>query len=147
MISIHFPECNFKIRREGVKEVIFDALRKQWLVLTPEEWVRQNFIQYLLLEMQYPAALIGLEKEITIGELRKRFDIIVFDNAGKPWMLIECKAMSISLSENTLEQVLIYNQAVQADYLIITNGTFTKGFQLRPLVKEIEKIPVFNSFL
>jgi len=85
--------------REGAGGTeIFDALRKRWVKLSPEEWVRQNMVQYLLEEKSYPAALIGVEKEIKLGSLRKRFDLLVYDRAHQPWMLLECKAMEVPLS-------------------------------------------------
>ena len=129
MIKIEYPEHAFKIKGEPGKEFIFDALRKQWLRLTPEEWVRQNFVQYLLQVKQYPSALIALEKEISLGELRKRFDIVVFDKQHKPWMMVECKEMSVALSENVLQQVLRYNISLPVRYLVITNGSYCLAYE------------------
>lgn len=143
MIPIQFPNHHFKIKEDAGREIIFDTLRKRWLVLTPEEWVRQNFLQYLLKVMYCPASLISIEREINLGELKKRFDIVVFDRCGNPWILVECKAMNIPLKEDVLQQILRYNQTLQAKYLIITNGVFTKGFQLQPIVAEIEVLPTF----
>ena len=77
MLSINYPEPDFRIKKEEGKEFIFDALRRKWLLLTPEEWVRQNFIQYLIKIKKYPSSLIAIEKEIQLGELKKRFDILV----------------------------------------------------------------------
>jgi hypothetical protein len=81
MINIQFPSHLFKIKSENGKEIIFDECRKQWVLLTPEEWVRQNFLQYLIQERLYPASLIAVEREIVLGDLKKRFDIVVFKNA------------------------------------------------------------------
>jgi hypothetical protein len=143
MIVVAFPPSAFKIKQEKGKDYIFDPIRKKWLVLTPEEWVRQNFIQYLIQKQNYPASLIGLEKEIWIGELKKRFDVIVCDADAKPWMLIECKAMDVPLSIEVAEQALRYNQTVQAKYMVVTNGTYTRCFQLHSEVKEINEMPVW----
>src|SRR6476646_3094504 len=121
MLPIHYPSPAFRVKKEDGHEFIFDALRKKWLLLTPEEWVRQNFIQYLLQVMKYPSALIAIEKEIMLGEMKKRFDLLIYDNEHQPWMLIECKSMDISLTEDTLQQVLRYNIPVPVPYLVITN--------------------------
>ena len=129
MIKISYPPHDFRIKGEGVKEVIFDEFRKRWVRLTPEEWVRQNMLQYLVQEKKYPASLIAVEKEIALGELRKRFDILVY-KASKPWMVIECKEMNVPLSSAVIKQVLNYNISLQTDYLIVTNGTETQGFAL-----------------
>jgi hypothetical protein len=128
MIVVHYPEPAFKTRNEGEKKFIFDSLRKKWVKLTPEEWVRQNFIQYLLQEKKYPASLVALEKEIQLGELKKRFDLLVYDSEHRPWMLIECKAMDVKLDDAVLEQIIRYHAAVPVSYLIITNGAVTFGF-------------------
>ena len=87
MLIINYPEPEFRLKKEGSKEFIFDILRKQWLQLTPEEWVRQNFIQYLVKEKKYPASLIAVEKEIQLGELKKRFDILVYNKDHQPWKI------------------------------------------------------------
>ncbi len=129
MISINYPEYPFKIQKEAGKDQIFDPLRKSWVVLTPEEWVRQNFIQYLIQIKQYPAALIAIEKTIQLGELKKRFDLIVYKN-NTPWILIECKEANVSISEKTLEQILQYQQVVEASYLVMTNGHSTYGAKI-----------------
>jgi hypothetical protein len=125
MVKVEFPQPGFKIKEEEGKEFVFDELRKQWVRLTPEEWVRQNFIQYLIQIKKYPAPLIGIEKEMKLGELKKRFDLLVFDTYHQPWMMIECKAMEVELTEEVLQQVLRYNISVPVEYLVITNGTYT----------------------
>src|SRR3982751_128129 len=112
MLSIQFPEPDFRLKKEKEKDFIFDALRKKWLLLTPEEWVRQNFVQYLVQVKKYPAQLIALEKIIMLGELKKRFDILVYDSDHKPWMMIECKAPSIVLDETVVHQLLRYHISV-----------------------------------
>src|SRR5688572_11029983 len=99
MLTIKYPEQQFQIKQDGGKDMIFDPLRKKWLLLTPEEWVRQNFVQYLIRVKKYPATLIAQEKMIILGELKKRFDILVYDTDHRPWMMIECKAPAIKLDE------------------------------------------------
>lgn len=132
MIKIYYPSTPFKIREpEKKKEEIWDELRKQWVRLTPEEWVRQNFIQYLLQIKNYPASYIAVERRMKLGELNKRFDLLVFDKAAQPWMLVECKAMEEKLDSRVLWQVLRYNMAIPIKYIVITNGeechAFVKG--------------------
>ena len=128
MIMIQFPKQQVKIRQQAGVNEVFDIIRKKWLRLSPEEWVRQNMIHYVLLK-KYPASLIAVEKEIKLGELIKRCDVVVYSRTALPFMIIECKEMNIPLSEKTLEQILRYHITLPADYLIITNGSYCFGFQ------------------
>ena len=98
MIKIEYPIYQPKIRNQQHKEFIFDEIRRQWIILTPEEWVRQNFLQYLIRVKKYPASLIAVEKEIHLNDLMKRFDIVVYDRNTHPWMIIECKEMEVALT-------------------------------------------------
>lgn len=129
MIKIEYPVHPFRIREEGGKEVIFDELRRQWVRLTPEEWVRQNFLQYLVQVMKYPSSLIAIEKEMQLGELKKRFDILVYNGDHRPWMMVECKSMQVPLNGKVLEQVIRYNLAIPVAYLVITNGKLMAAFE------------------
>jgi len=145
MIQVNYPEPVFRFKEENGKEMIFDFIRKQWLLLNEEEWVRQNFIQFLVQELKYPLQLIAVEKEIQLGDLKKRFDILVYDREHKPWMLIECKAGEITLDEKVLHQVLRYNISMPADFLIITNGHFTYAWEKRNgELKEIQHMPLWK---
>lgn len=128
MIRIDYPKHPFRIKEEGNKEYIFDEVRKVWTWLTPEEWVRQNFLQWLMQTKNYPASLMAVEKEIKLGELRKRCDIVVYKNK-KPWMIVECKEMEVTVNEKTMVQVLNYNQSLDVEYLIVTNGKATFGIR------------------
>jgi hypothetical protein len=128
MIKIEFPKLQVTLRqREGLNEV-FDVIRKKWLQLTPEEWVRQNMIHYLF-SKQYPASLFAVEKEIKLGELYKRCDLVIYRRNSKPFMIIECKEMKVSLTKKTLDQILRYHITIPAKYLIITNGSYCFGFE------------------
>jgi hypothetical protein len=129
MIAINFGEPHFKRKVEGGKEYIFDAIRKTWLLLTEEEWVRQNFVAYLINELHYPASLIALEKMLLLNDLKKRFDVLVYNAQHQPWMMVECKAPSVPLSENVLQQVLRYTISIPVTYIIITNGDKTVGWK------------------
>jgi hypothetical protein len=145
MIKVDFPAPTFRIKEEEGKEVIFDDLRKQWVRLTPEEWVRQNFIQYMLQVKEYPAAFIGIEKEIALGELRKRFDLLLFDRNHQPWMMIECKAMDVELTEKVLEQIVRYNMSVPVNYMVISNGTYTYAWvKTESQLISITELPAFE---
>ena len=131
MIKIEFPKSQVKTRKANKTNEVFDVIRKKWLLLTPEEWVRQNMIQYLLLVKNYPASLIAVEKEIRLGELKKRCDLVIYNRDSLPWMIIECKEMNVPLSEKTLAQILRYHITLPATYLIITNGSYSFGFEKR----------------
>jgi hypothetical protein len=143
MIKVTYPAFDFKIKGESGKEVIFDEIRKLWVKLTPEEWVRQNTIQYLLQSLHYPASLIAVEKELKLGELKKRFDVLVYNQQHQAWLMIECKAMDIALTESVLQQVLRYNIAIPVAYLFITNGESVFGWDVK---NECTMLYAFPSF-
>lgn len=145
MIDIQFPEQPFKIKKLKDRDFIFDVFRKQWIVLTPEEWVRQNFLQYLVEVKKYPASLIAVEREILVGDLRRRFDIVVFKDA-KPWMIVECKELKVPLSEAVLKQALNYNVSLQVKYLVVTNGASTFAMHCNQKAHEwLVELPAFDS--
>lgn len=129
MIRIKYPAPDFKTQQQGDKQYIFDGIRKIWLLLTEEEWVRQNFVNYLIMVLKYPSTLIALEKVIVLNDMKKRFDILIYDQQHQPWMLVECKASTVSLSEKALQQILRYNISVPVNYMIITNGDVTFGWK------------------
>jgi len=143
MIQVEYPSFAHQIKTLDQKEQIFDPFRKIWVRLTPEEWVRQNFLQVLVQKQHVPASLIAIEKEIKWGDTKKRFDILVYKDT-KPWLLVECKEMNVPLSENVLRQVLHYNSKIETQYIIITNGNDTFVFDVKnqpPVV--IETLPSF----
>ncbi len=124
MINIVFPKYDFKFKQVKNKDFIYDNIRNKWIMLTPEEWVRQHIIKYLQTEYLYPSSLFAIEKEIQVGELKKRFDIVIYKDA-MPWMIIECKQTDVVISSSTLQQTLAYNSKIQAPYLCLSNGTNT----------------------
>lgn len=128
MIKVNYPDTKPAIKTTDGKELIFCAIRKKWMVLTPEEWVRQNLILFLIEVMHYPASLMAVEKQLLLGDLKKRFDLVVYKNE-LPFMLVECKEMNVPISQKTLDQVLRYNINLQAGFFIITNGTACYGFK------------------
>jgi len=129
MIVLQYPSYPFKIKALHGKDQIFDPFRKAWVLLTPEEWVRQNLLQYLVQTLHYPSSLIAVEKEIKLGELSKRFDIVVYKNE-EAWMIIECKEAKVALNEKTMLQILQYQQVLMAQYLFMSNGHETLGAKI-----------------
>jgi hypothetical protein len=127
MITITYPLQKPHIKKENNQELIFCIIRKKWFVITPEEWVRQNFLLYLIYTHHYPAALIAVEKQLLLSDVKKRFDIVVYKNT-KPFIIVECKEMNVPLQESTILQVLNYNSIVQAPIMIITNGSYCAAY-------------------
>ena len=146
MIFINYPQHQYKIREpEWKKEEIWDDVRRQWVMLTPEEWVRQNFLQFMIQVQHYPAPYIAIERKIQLGEVKKRFDILVYNKAARPWLMVECKAKDIQLNKKVLNQVLNYNIAVPVPYLIITNGHYCYGYHRNGLdLAEMECLPEYE---
>jgi len=146
MIAVEYPEPAFRTKNENGKVFIFDNIRKSWLLLTEEEWVRQNFVSYLSQHLKYPTTLIALEKEILLNGLKKRFDILVYNRNHKPWMLVECKAPAVRLNEDVLQQVLRYNITVPVEYIVLTNGENTIGWKKEnQALTLIEVMPGFEG--
>ena len=129
MIKIEYHSYQPKIKKEKEKEFIFDEVRRQWVALTPEEWVRQNFLHHLIYVKKYPASLIAVEKEIRLNDLKKRTDILIYNRNSEPWMIVECKEMNVKPDEKTLQQLLRYHLGVSVSYLVITTGTYCFGFE------------------
>jgi hypothetical protein len=145
MIKIEYPANDFRIKNEKNIELIFDRFRKRWLVLTGEEWVRQNFLRYIIEVKNYPSSLIAIEKEIYLGELKKRCDIVIYGRDTLPWMIIECKEMNERLNSKVLDQVLRYHITLPAKYLIVTNGSYCFGFEKRDeQFYEINELPKYE---
>ncbi|WNW01848.1 type I restriction enzyme HsdR N-terminal domain-containing protein [Tenacibaculum sp. HL-MS23] len=122
MQKLNLPNYTFKLKSNENKTLIFDKWRKKYLVLTPEEWVRQHFVQFLIDEKKYPVSLIALEKQLTINNLKKRTDIVIFSSDGTPNIIVECKAPKIKIAQDTFDQIARYNLKLNANYLVVTNG-------------------------
>tara|TARA_B100000768_G_C11230747_1_gene354935 strand:- start:491 stop:934 length:444 start_codon:yes stop_codon:yes gene_type:complete len=122
MQKLNLPTYNFKIKSNENKTLIFDIIRKKYMVLTPEEWVRQHFIAFLIEEKKYPTSLIAVEKQLTINNRKKRTDVLIFNADGKPDIIVECKAPNIKINQDTFDQIAKYNLKLKANFLIITNG-------------------------
>ena len=146
MIVVKYPAPSFKVKQENQQHFVFDTIRKTWLLLTEEEWVRQNFLQYLVTELHYPSVLIAIEKELELNGLKKRFDILVYDEHHQPWMLIECKAPQVVLNDTAFEQILLYHMGMPVPFLVITNGENTYGWQkINDGLNLLEKLPEWTS--
>jgi hypothetical protein len=121
-MKLNLPEYSFNIRRGEVKQEIFDSFRGKYVSLTPEEWVRQNFIKYLIEEKKYPASLIAIEKGLVVNGKQRRFDAVAFDNTGTPMVLMEFKSVNVKIDQKVFEQIAVYNQMLKVKYLIVSNG-------------------------
>jgi hypothetical protein len=120
--ELNLPYYPFKLKSDGNRYLILDELRKKYVVLTPEEWVRQHIIQYLINFKNYPKGLISLEKGLRVNDLLKRSDVLIFDSNTEPLLLVECKAPEVKLSQDVFDQAARYNSVYKVKYIIITNG-------------------------
>ena len=138
------PNYNHKTKIINSKEYIFDEIRKKWIFTTPEEIVRQNCWKFLHFEKNYPRGLITIEKELKINQIKKRFDIVIYDNTGAPNILIECKSPAVKINDETLQQILTYQREINAKLLILTNGTDTYCIEIdrkRSIASYLKEIP------
>ena len=149
MLQLNLPEYNFRIKKQDDKFLIFDSQRKRYVSLTPEEWVRQHFVRFLIEVKGYPAALLAVEKQLTMNGMKKRCDAILFDKEGQPFMIIEFKAPNVPVTQATFDQVAVYNAKLKVSFFIISNGlehycckvnTETARYEFFP------EIPDYNAF-
>ena len=122
MQNLNFPSFNFRIKSSENKTSIFDVIRKKFVILTPEEWVRQHVIHFLIEIKNYPVSLINVEKAIDLNGTIKRYDIVVYKPNGKIQLLVECKAPKVKITQDTFDQIARYNLILKGDYLMVTNG-------------------------
>jgi len=120
--QLNFPSYGFRFKSSENKVQIFDVIRKKFVVLQPEEWVRQHALHYLIFDKGYPKDHINVEKQLTVNELRKRYDIVVYNTDGSIHLLVECKAPKIRVTQQTFDQIAQYNLQLKATYLMVTNG-------------------------
>ncbi|AFK04448.1 Restriction endonuclease, type I, EcoRI, R subunit/Type III [Emticicia oligotrophica DSM 17448] len=130
MQQLNLPTFAYKIKESEGKTYIYDAIRKKYLVLTPEEWVRQHFINLLLTHYGYSKSLLRLEGGLTYNKLQKRSDIVVFENTGQPYLLVECKAADVPINQAVVAQASRYNLTLRCPYLAVTNGMSTFCFKV-----------------
>jgi hypothetical protein len=122
MQGLNLPTYSFRIKSVDGRNMIFDEIRRRYVVLTPEEWVRQNFIRYLVSDKSYPSSLIAIEKQFKYNKLVKRSDILVYNRGGIPVLMIECKAPDIKINQEVFDQIALYNLKYNVPYLVVTNG-------------------------
>jgi hypothetical protein len=122
MQQLNFPPFEFKLRNLNNRQEIFDPVRHKFVTLTPEEWVRQHLISYLSQIKGYPISIIGVEKQMMLNKMPKRFDLVIFKRNGAPLLLAECKAPGVEITEKAFDQAARYNMLLQAEYFLITNG-------------------------
>ncbi len=122
LIPLNLPAFPFKLKEKNGQFFLFDEQRKKEVLLTPEEWVRQHFVQYLILKKGYPKSLIAIEKGMLLNELQKRTDILVYNRNHEPSIIIECKAPHIPITQSVFDQVARYNSKYQMKYLVVSNG-------------------------
>jgi hypothetical protein len=137
---LKYPPFNVRVKNSGGNVMIFDQWRKRWLALTPEEWVRQHLVNFLVVHKKFPSSRIALEKEIIINDVKKRFDVVVYDNEMKPFILAECKAPYIELDIPVIEQALRYNLNLRSQYVMITNGI--SDFILKD-ARQVNELPLY----
>ncbi|RYE25862.1 MAG: type I restriction enzyme HsdR N-terminal domain-containing protein [Sphingobacteriales bacterium] len=146
MVPINFSEIQLQLKKERERVYVFDPVRKKWLVLTPEEHVRQCILHYLIHHLHYPKSLLSVEKKIMVGGLAKRFDVVVYNRTDHtPWMLIECKAPEVPITESTLQQLLSYHNTMQCNYWVLTNGHQTYCADATQLnnIRWIDSLPAY----
>jgi hypothetical protein len=117
-----FPVSNFKLKEEGDKFYIFDQSRRKFVLLTSEEWVRQNCLHFLHEYKNFPISLLSVEKSFKLNNLLLRYDIVAYSNKAKPVLLVECKAPEVNITQRTFDQIAVYNLELKVPYLLVTNG-------------------------
>lgn len=150
MKQLNLPSYSFRIARREVSEMIFDPLRRKWVRLTPEEWVRQNFVQYLIHEGKYPAGLIGIEITFCFNSMKKRVDILVHNRRGEPVMIVECKSPDVNISQfyedKVYQQAGEYNMGFRLPYVVITNGIDHYAFKFDAGLNKYEYMMVIPLY-
>ena len=146
MDKLSLPVFDFNIKESAGKTVIFDIIRKKYIVLTPEEWVRQHFVNYLIAHLGYSKPLIAVEQGMKYNSLLKRTDIIVFDRTGTPLVLVECKEPGHRLNQKVMEQAMMYNKTLKAPYIIVSNGIEHSCMHIHPEKQKIEFLDTIPRF-
>jgi len=150
MTRLNLPDYSFKKKFAEGKEYIFDPQRNKYVLLTPEEWVRQNFVKFLIHERSYPGGRIVLEKTIKVNNLIRRCDILVYDDYFTPLLLVECKAPGVKISRSVFDQASNYNQLFNLGFLVVTNGLVHYCAQLdfaKRSIKFLNNIPHYSELL
>lgn len=143
MYCLKIPTYPQKLKNEGGKQFIFDQVRRKYLVLTPEEFVRQNLVSFLIQHVKYPSTLMAIEMGIKVNNLQKRCDVVVYNRSGNPFMILECKAPSVKTDQKVIDQILRYNMKLRTPYLAISNGNSTFCVKVNYETNDYEFLPEF----
>jgi len=130
--QLNLPQYTFNISGIEGSELILDRIRRKYVRLTPEEWVRQNFVQYLITEGKYPPGLIGIEVMFLLNKLKRRVDILIYNRSGKPVMIVECKEPDVKIDDKVFDQIVTYNLGLKVPYIVVTNGLVHYACKLKP---------------
>ena len=147
MQDLNFPSYSFRIKNSQNRQYIFDGIRKKFVVLQPEEWVRQHVLRYLVFTKNYPKSLINVEKQLLVNELKKRYDVVVYNPDGSIFLLIECKAPEVRITQATFDQIAQYNYQLEAQHLMVTNGLdhyYCEMDHVNEKYRFLEDIPDFS---
>lgn len=151
MVELNLPEYDYKVKkREDGSWAIWDRLRERWVALTPEEWVRQHFVEWLITDKGFPAALMGNEVSLTQNGISRRCDTVVGDRTGQPLVIVEYKAPSINITQKVFDQIVRYNMVLKARYLMVSNGLVHYCCQIdyeKNSYKFLEEIPCYESLV
>jgi len=147
MTEVAFEKYNFRTEERDGSKVIFDEVRKKWVSLSPEEWVRQHILHYLVHTKNYPRSLIAVERGIELNGLQKRFDIVIFTNNGHPKMIVECKGPEVKLNEKVFEQIARYNLSLRVDYLWVSNGSLNYCCKLKEGIELLTEVPSVEKMM
>ncbi|PLX24944.1 MAG: restriction endonuclease subunit R [Salinivirgaceae bacterium] len=148
--TLNLPETDIKVRNQEHEVQVFDIVRQQWLNYTPEEWVRQSIVHFLIKYQKVPSSLIAIEMPIKVNKLNRRCDIVVYSNNGKPKLIVECKASTVKISQTALEQVSQYNIALKVPFLMVTNGLQHFAFKIdfaNGTTTQLNEIPDYDFLL
>lgn len=146
MQPLNLPSCGFRLKSSENKVLIFDVIRKKFVVLQPEEWVRQHVVHFLIKEKKYPISHINVEKQLKINGLTKRYDIVIYNSNGSIEVLVECKAPKVKVTQSTFDQIARYNMQLQANYLMVTNGLNHYYCQMNLEEKQYTFLPNLPNF-
>ncbi len=147
MEELIFPTFEYKLRKHKGKLAIFDIIRKKYIFLTPEEWVRQHLVHYLINQLKYPKSMISVEDGLKVNKMQKRSDIIIHNRHGKVFMVVECKSAKIKLNQNSMIQLSTYNQSYKAEYIALTNGLKVYVCKIDYEKKNADYIERFPEFI
>lgn len=150
MLELNLPAFDIKFAKVDGRPSVFDKLRKRYVALTPEEWVRQHFVNFLVAEKEYPEALIANEMQVNLNGQKKRCDSVIFDRMGEPLMIVEYKAPEVNITQKVFDQIARYNIVLRVEYLIVSNGLDHYCCQVdyeNQQIKYLEEIPTYEQLL